>query len=1290
MLGNGRKSMRKINSLSFVLFLLFQPLIAHAQTPFDIVYHATPVGIAFDIPEEVSQVAGNAQSVINQAKTLIMQTKTAASNMQSAVNSTFEKFKSIADGKTDAFSSGLKMGRPKKYAKKLKKTLLTYKSLKMKDISNTTDIRKRFYYDNLYAIYALSKSLQVEWAADIKPKNAETKTAVDGKGAVSTDEGGKNEVYYVYNQTLTQLDEVMRFWQKVASLKARLIAVKAINNLEPLSATKAENAAIPEDEDETEASEDTTAFILPRGQAGFSSTEPLAFAQVSYKKLDSSLSGVEKSAVGRMSEAVARVTKTLEFVSPEESKNEHPLVDAQEKLDSISVLNEAIPLVNQAIDTHNMLGSIPEYKQAAESYAEMLNKYNEALSKLQESEQCTLKYLNRHFSNPVKIWSGISLGENVNKHELRKGISGWAVEAYETAKAAETSTITADDVGEISQSPEDLALLEDDPVGEKATEAAKKVDASVSTGKMEETQKENRKSALMPWQIGAEASKMLSSNPSQWGGSSHKPMVWNDTKNFYSQYLRRKYDNVKSYLKSYTRNDVLALVVAKLKGENQDISNTKYQKALDEENLQANSEVNQVIANITALAKKQTAATSSAVSGLEKQRQAILAEIEKLNEAIKNRSQQIAEIRSTAEDAATKQIDEMINAKVSFPINGAQMSSPPKDKLVDSSSLKTAISQRRAEETNEQKIASLEQQSARDKKKIEALEKELQDLDEKIAETKLNAQEGGSPERDEGLATIQGIKDKLALALKAKSEGYSADVRQNLMAILTESAKKNPLIVPTVLLARAEEAADDALKSLYKQVDVIIDSSYTQMTALGDKLYTPEGHAQIVTIHNQMIDKVKGLMLVYSVSGLIKVSDIAIYAKLLTADTSVETEGFFVGSSPKARDMKAPYALPDLNLPPVREVFHFDSFDFKAVKPVIKGKKSERRRISASDFLNFGGDIPSVWRYMLADKAFIESDYNLKEALNIGCEDVAFSRGGFMPCVVTGSSIIVDVNDEGEYIERNDLDVGSLPKCLLIKMKKSKPHHVVMDAQVNFASPLSILSGKPNEIPSPTCTYSELGMLLEADENNNLMFRKRSYNAYTLMLDDDDNGKMSKKEKNRRASANHAILSRNQVGGFLEQMEYEKAMQESLAQQKKQYDEKMAELRKKLEEYGFTPSSSFDLNKDSDYQLTINKLKAEKDKQVTLAKSAVDKVEVGKDNPPAKERSDNLKNLLNLMQKDTEAVLNISGTMADANDLETQLKKATVDRKLVDKFKKSLKDQSKDYNDPTEPFCANY
>ena len=67
-----------------------------------------------------------------------------------------------------------------------------------------------------------------------------------------------------------------------------------------------------------------------------------------------------------------------------------------------------------------------------------------------------------------------------------------------------------------------------------------------------------------------------------------------------------------------------------------------------------------------------------------------------------------------------------------------------------------------------------------------------------------------------------------------------------------------------------------------------------------------------------------------------------------------------------------------------------------------------------------------------------------------------------------------------------------------------------------------------------------------------------------------------------------------------------------------------------------------------------------------------------------------MEKLISILEKDDKALLNLSMLSAEDDAIEEKLKKARADAAVVDKYKKSLKEQHKDYNNSDEVFCANY
>lgn len=1259
--------MKKTVGIIFCAFILQYATPAHAVFAMaaSMAYNALPFSPSFNFIAEAGQIIKNVQTTVNKVKTTIYQTKSAYTSLKTAATTTFKNIKSGAvldiagnPGQVENKFCGKKVTKVKveKIAKKTKEILLTYDSLAIDDRNETDKQREKFYLDNLYAINAAAGQLQIKLEEEISEKIKMAKLCAEGKGGVcgipSTDTGGNNEVLFTYGKSLETLDSVVKLWESVSALRARFTAVQVIYGLNPEVQTKADKDG---DSDGGEEQASLIPFVGIKAVGKFHSTEELAFAQVVSAQADISLSDS-----GSSDSSGGLVEQTIEFVSPDEPENEHNLLDEEENLEALTELEPAKEAVEEAIAVHNMIGEMKNYKEAAEAYIRAQEEYAKYAEKLRLSESYGLRYVATYFTSSQETWSGIS---------------SWAKDAYEVAKAAQAASSVSDDWGELSLDEETMNDLNDDPDGSKAEAKFKDVKIEKSKSDQEKSEEENRKTALLAWQTGAEASKLLASGGSDWGTQTDKDLIWTDAKNFYKQYLTRKYDNIRKYLKSLSYNDVLAVVVERLKGKTQDPSDSKYQETLEKEGEAAAQEIAQYAEENQKTVDAFAAQKKSAVAALEAQRAQIVAEMDKINQEIKEKRDEIADIREVAKEKAFNDLEESLTAEVVFENPGSQA----KGKELGMDGMKESFSEGNEKATDEAKIGQLNSEIDTLQPQLDTLEKRLEDLDDQIAEAKLNAQEGALSSLDGKGGFMEKLLENIQKKQQESLASYGEDVKTNMMAILEQLKESNKLLNVPVLWNKSVSEAQGLVAKFETQVDAIIDSALLEMALMKDDLYKPSSHQKLVQIHNNMLNKIKALTGTYSVAGLIKIDNLAVYAKLLAADTSPETEGLFVGATPKARDLKAPYAMPNFVLPPVREIFHFDETDFANVKPQQKKKRKKNRTITVQDFLDYGGEIPSVWKEMLKENAFIESSYDLKEALSIGCEDVAFSRGGIMPCAVDGGSIVLDVNKDGEYVRRSDIPASSLPRCLKMKMVKGAPRHTLMDTNVIIAA---------GGTEAVDCKYSELGMLFEAEGNNRLKFRERAFDAYEILnsdIDEDSN----RKDKNKMASAQQASFDKNQIGDYLKHAENEKNSKENLETHKKTYEKQLETLKERLKQYGFEPSDDFDLTKESDYNLAVSKLKEFKAKEIQEVESVISSVKTS-DNKPVKEKVDIFKKLTAIMKDDTDGLLQLDLTSADDNDLAAQLKKAKADEAAVDKYKSSLKEKQKDYNDTQEPFCANY
>ncbi|MBR7121702.1 MAG: SDR family oxidoreductase, partial [Lentisphaeria bacterium] len=114
-------------------------------------------------------------------------------------------------------------------------------------------------------------------------------------------------------------------------------------------------------------------------------------------------------------------------------EQQHAFVDAEEKMAELEKIEPLANKVDMAKEIHNLINSLPSYKNAAQSVEDAKKDYQHALENLKLADACARDYIGRHFSNPDAVWYGNSKG--LTDYDSRGGISGWALQAYSAAKA---------------------------------------------------------------------------------------------------------------------------------------------------------------------------------------------------------------------------------------------------------------------------------------------------------------------------------------------------------------------------------------------------------------------------------------------------------------------------------------------------------------------------------------------------------------------------------------------------------------------------------------------------------------------------------------------------------------------------------------------------------------------------------------------------------------------------------------------------------------------------------------
>lgn len=1126
----------------------------------------------------------------------------------------------------------------------------------------------------------------------------------------------------------------------------------------PVAATTSARLTVASQVQDTAAAPKTAAVSAPETAVSSGSSaaaeQELADALAEIENISSD-AGVSKAEGNLLVSATA-------FVEAPESELYHPYTDAKEQMDQLEKIAPISQSVDAATSAHNMMRDLPTYKSAVENYKFVEETHKKTLEVLKASDKCAINYIGRRFRNPEIVWSGRPLGEDVGNDELRSGLSGWAIEAYDTAKAAKVS----------SRDPEDAVLpdidmgdtdLSDVTRQDERVELVSKIEITTANpGEEDEQDKEAREIDMISWQIGAEASKLLAAEPEKWGTLATDFPVWTDTKSFYNQYLTGKYENIRAYLKASTVSDVKAYVLAAQNSAGKD-KNEKTARLKSAEKLDA--ALTQKRAQIQANREQELAANAAQygaqIKVLEDQRQTLQDQLDASAQKVKaagdaayNKRQEIDQgTVNTMREKAVKQdsfrdynfgstkvkfeddepiidekaIEKQIQEETDKISKGASLEfhysifnhsalamayiEEPEDL---SATYNASVSEKKADDSV---IPAAKEITAAETAVSKQLRTKIEDVEAKIAELKLEMQKKAG-DINEKFNKQEMDADAVSADQQAANEyKYEEAADKSLAGIISktvdkletahaESQKNSKVPLPysgptrQFLTKGLDAAINSALSDLYAKVDARIDQAKSELNQLGDKLYDAAGYEKVKDIHTRLINDIKALPLQVNYTPLNIAVTLNLYQKILPADITPETEDYFVGSPAKERDMKAPKKILTYNLPPLREIFHFDEVDKQNVQPhenrpskakfslkeLIK-KLKEKDYITREAFLNYGGDVPEIWKYMLKRKAFVEKEFNLEDALNQGCSQQMFFRGGFMPCKVRGGSQVLDIDENGQYY----LSATTLPamgECPSIESRGGTLYDTSLD--------LSIKLGGKNEGTDYNCPFSELGTILTADDQNRLTIRPKVREAYASVIEQQnasangDETVESDDEQRQSMIYGNAMFATNQFGSFLKIKEQESTQRRAVEESKQKTEEMLKTLKELLKNYGFEPSEDFDISNEADYSLVRQKLNSIKTQSIADAKSQISKVDTA-DNDVIVERIEKYNKIIAALEKDKEAATPISDAVVENNRLDEDIKSDTVSKTVLDKHQKEADDTiNKNVGSIQKPFCAAY
>ena len=1215
-----------------------------------------PVVGAVEIPTETVRLV---QGYLSEATALKNQITDEAVNLQKSVKSVYsgEATASVAKeaikgSKTIAESKIANIKEPASVEQALDILFFKYPS----DDNNTRNAYRKkavaFYDDTVLEAYTAARQLDKRLEEEIRPlvEKLPENLVVSGEGGGETPDS-LNATYVNYYKAYQALDSIMAVVNEINAIKAQMRAALAIRNeITPLSCDQQAK--------QKEASLSNGPIYA---SASFSASEQLSFAQVS-----------------NVSFAVQP--------EPDLTPDENTL-----KLQELEKIQPIYENMRKAMEAHNTKLKLPQYLNIQKQYNNAVKLREKAIENLRQSEEAALEYMGRHFDDAVKVWSGIPMSANPSAHELRKGISGWAINAFEVAKAGSAAPADAEDFAEIEV---DTSLDSNNP---QTTETVKgqleEIDNFFAEpSKEEEYEEQSRAADMISWQIGAQAAKSLEAGT--WGSLKEPFPIWTDQKSYYDQYLKGKYQNIIDYLNALSVADINAKITKALNDELAALRAEEERKI----NEAALEQINQLqtaretqISEIDAL---QSSARTQVEEARDKELSEVRAEKEQSINALESRQsslraamdKQSAEISTLK--AEIKQAEAELSLKqeaVEITLEELQISRAEADgreaELLERQKTEEAAAQAQAE-----RILDLQNRQKELEESLRQNTQELEKLTAKIAEIESAYQDAAAAINTEAADKLAEIKSKRDEAAKLVEDDF--DSKKSAIEEASDKQKAAIEVENTLKVSTITSQAAGFIDIARNKAEAEVRAAEAELKALGDDLYRPENYAKIQTIHNNLIVRLQAIKLeITGIQGAL-LTTIDIYKDFLSlTDISPDTEYFVSSKTNNPRVFKAPKAPLSLSSVPVREIVHMDDTDWSNIP---RGKDGV---VTKEGFLAYGGEIPEIWKLLLKDKAFVETDINLKEVLSKGGEKVFLLRGGVYPCRLNGK--VIDIRDPlqspllglkvGVMTTSED---GDFPTCRGLSLSGNKLSNPRAEAEV------VVLAGENGEVE-----YSELGLFLSADDKNNLYLKDDTAKIFEKVIKidteykdgtrtDETVAKMSDTDKMEEDIYMQSVLSRNLIGEFLRSAEREQIYRQAEEELRQSNENARNELVETLSNLGLEISANFNLSKEADMKQIQSQLDSVKNKYLSAAQSGAAGVNTSSE--IAKEQLDGINNTLRALTKDSEELVTISESTDSGASLDEAIISAKTNNEVKDTYEKEADAQMEKLGKLALPYAPSY
>lgn len=394
---------------------------------------------------------------------------------------------------------------------------------------------------------------------------------------------------------------------------------------------------------------------------------------------------------------------------------------------------------------------------------------------------------------------------------------------------------------------------------------------------------------------------------------------------------------------------------------------------------------------------------------------------------------------------------------------------------------------------------------------------------------------------------------------------------------------------------------------------------------------------------------------------------------------------------------------------------------------------------------SYDSTVPAVWKYILKRHAFVQKEMDLKPLLGDG-EDTennlngelnfedgrkrTLERSGIFPCLVEDKYIvdnkcvtksqtlklgkIMPVNKQEAFcVYKKTANAGKaydyLPTCRATSLDKETSKSMVSDKEIG----MTYKFGRYMTLPIKQEQGSELGRILsyvidEPEELSTLLksrlfpeaidksklprrltFNQTLLDAIATVNKTEDLNK--DEEATKFYDASRVLFDRNQFGDYLDQVEYESIVADSMEKIEKQIEEINGKLAEVLNAADYTMSDEFSLLNEKDYNEAARVMDEQKNLYIDLAIQKLQTLPQGSgESQNVRDKSLKLLHKIAVLQKDNEEIVTVTGE-EELDELEEKMKSQKADQAVVDIYKeKGKQEDERQKKRARVPYCASY